>query len=98
MAFGRKLGLKKSHQSGSVYPFPVLIASYALRFFQFVLGIAVIGLYAQDLKNAHDEDKYTDSKWAYAVAVGTLGAVTALVYMIPRVPSFWAFGWDVVLL
>lgn len=36
---------------------------YFLRFFQFVLGITVIGLYAIDLDNARKAGVYTDSKW-----------------------------------
>lgn len=96
MALGRSRFKKSSSSSPS--PFPLLVSNWILRFLQFVFAIAVIGLYAQDLKNAHHEHKYTDSKWAYAVAVGTLSAFTCLVYVIPKVPSYWAFGWDLVLL
>ncbi len=33
------------------------------RFFQMIMGIVVIGLYAQDLNHAAKEHKYSDSKW-----------------------------------
>lgn len=77
---------------------PLKILNWILRFLQLVFAVAVIGLYAQDLEKAHKEDKYTDSKWAYAVAVATLAAVTAILYSVPRIPWHWTFGWDTVLL
>ncbi|KAF2124310.1 hypothetical protein P153DRAFT_139500 [Dothidotthia symphoricarpi CBS 119687] len=58
---------------------------FLLRFFQFVMGITVIALYAQDLDNARKQGKYVDSKWVWAVVCGTLGAVMALVGLM----SFW---------
>lgn len=33
------------------------------RFVLLILGIAVIGLYAQDLNRANKEGKYSDGKW-----------------------------------
>lgn len=62
-----------------------------LRFFQFVLGITVIGLYAVDLDNARKAGKYTDSKWVWAVVCGTLGALMALIAMIPQLVKSWFF-------
>ncbi|KAH6643807.1 hypothetical protein C7974DRAFT_6707 [Boeremia exigua] len=62
-----------------------------LRFFQFVLGITVIGLYAVDLDNARKAGKYTDSKWVWAVVCGTLGAVMALAAMVPYLMKSWYF-------
>ena len=97
MALGRSR-FKKDSTSSPSGPFPLLITNWVLRFLQFVFAIAVIGLYAQDLKKAHKEHKYTDSKWAYAVAVAVLSAVTSLVYVVPMLKSYWAFGWDLVLL
>lgn len=35
----------------------------AFRLVLMVLGIAVIGLYAQDLNRAHQQGKYSDGKW-----------------------------------
>lgn len=61
-----------------------------LRFFQFVLGITVIALYATDLDNARKAGKYTDSKWVWAVVCGTLGAITALIAMVPAIKN-WFF-------
>ncbi|KAH6688945.1 hypothetical protein F5X68DRAFT_204668 [Plectosphaerella plurivora] len=69
----------------------------ALHFLQLVMAIVVIGLYAPDLKRANEKGSYVDSKWAYAVAVGTISAVTSLLYMIPFILRFaivWI--WDVI--
>jgi hypothetical protein len=64
---------------------------YFLRFFQFVLGITVIGLYAIDLDNARKAGVYTDSKWVWAVVCGTLGALMALIAMAPFFLKSWFF-------
>ena len=96
MAFSRPRFATSSSSSSS--SLPMTIFNLFFRILQFVFGVAVIGLYAADLHAAHKAHKYTDSKWGYAVAVGTLGAVTALVYILPRLKSFYAFGWDIILL
>lgn len=62
-----------------------------LRFFQFVLGITVIGLYAVDLDNARKAGSYIDSKWVWAVVCGTLGAILALLAMVPHLVKAWFF-------
>jgi hypothetical protein len=65
-----------------------------LRFFQFVLGITVIGLYAIDLDRARRGHKYIDSKWVWSVVCGTLGALTALLFMLPLVKAWFFFYVD----
>lgn len=50
----------KDKMSGSFCGF---ISNIALRFLQLVFGVAVIGLYAQDLNKANKLDSYVDSKW-----------------------------------
>lgn len=97
MAFSR-FNRKPTSTVTTSTPFPILILNLVLRFLQFVFAITVIGLYGTDLHKGHKENKYTDSKWGYAVAIGALSAFTALVYVIPKVKSWWAFGWDIVLL
>ncbi|KAJ6107848.1 hypothetical protein N7523_009171 [Penicillium sp. IBT 18751x] len=53
----------------------------ALRFFQFVFGLAVIGLYGQDVH--HDKAKNTwHAKWVFALIVGFLATSTAAIHMI----------------
>lgn len=42
-----------------------------LHFFQFVLGLVVIGLYGIDLDNAHKAGKYADGKWVRCFMTGT---------------------------
>ncbi|KAL8828453.1 MAG: hypothetical protein Q9170_006601 [Blastenia crenularia] len=94
MAFNRS----KFSRSSSSAPGSSLISRlplWILRFLQFIFAITVIGLYAQDLKAAHKAHKYTDSKWGYATAVGTIGAVSAMVLAWPAL-AMWAWGWDLV--
>ena len=50
-----------------------------LRLLQFALGLAVIGLYGQDIKPAGAE---SDSRWVYAVVVGFLASVTTFSYLV----------------
>jgi hypothetical protein len=64
------------------------------RFFQFVLGLTVIGLYAVDLDRARKQGKYIDSKWVWGVVCGTLGALCSLVFMLPLVKSWFFFYVD----
>ncbi|KAK1641256.1 hypothetical protein BDP81DRAFT_446190 [Colletotrichum phormii] len=74
------------------------LAFSVLHFFQFVLAVTVCGLYAVDLNRARSEGSYTDGKWVFAVVVGALSAVTALLYFIPFILRFaivWI--WDAIL-
>jgi hypothetical protein len=74
------------------------IVRLILRFFQFVLALTVAGLYGIDLHHAHQKGAYTDGKWVFAEVVAGLSAFTVLVYGIPFLKSYWAFGWDWILL
>lgn len=65
-----------------------------LRFFQFVLGLTVIGLYAVDLDRARKQGKYADSKWIWAVICGTLGSLMSLIFMLPLVKAWFFFYID----
>ncbi|KAL9020866.1 MAG: hypothetical protein Q9185_001937 [Variospora sp. 1 TL-2023] len=82
MAFGRN---KFAHSSSSASSGSLLskVPLWVLRFLQFVFAITVIGLYAQYLRRANNDDAYSDSKWGYATAVGTIGAVSSLVLIWP---------------
>jgi len=55
------------------------------------LALAVCGLYGQDLHHASQQHKYMDSKWVFAVVVGGLAAVTAILYMIPGIATTSSF-------
>ncbi|KAF2469388.1 uncharacterized protein BDR25DRAFT_229148 [Lindgomyces ingoldianus] len=70
------------------------IARIITRLFQFVMGLTVIGLYAQDLVKAKSAHKYADPKWVYAVFCGAFGALTSVVFMLPLVKSWIFFGVD----
>lgn len=63
--------------AGARNPIKVLIES-ALRFFQFVFGLTVIGLYGQDVKH----DASVHAKCVYAVVTGFLGTITALIHLL----------------
>lgn len=65
-----------------------------VRFFQFILGIVVIGLYATDLNNARKQGKYVDSKWVWAVVCGSLASFTALLFMLPLIKAWFFFYVD----
>jgi hypothetical protein len=65
-----------------------------LRLFQFILGLVVIGLYAQDLDNARKAGVYMDSKWVWAVVCGSLGSLVSLIFMLPLVKAWFFFYID----
>jgi hypothetical protein len=67
-----------------------------LHVFQFILAITVIGLYGTDLDRAQKNGTYADGKWVYAIVVGSISAVTAILYLIPFFLRFaavpiWSF-------
>ncbi|KAI1392202.1 uncharacterized protein F4822DRAFT_390000 [Hypoxylon trugodes] len=77
-----------------------MTASYLLfsllHFAQFVLAVTVCGLYGVDLQRARSQGKYVDGKWVYAEVVGALGALTAILYLVPFILRFaavtiWSF-------
>lgn len=84
-----------SSSSGSPVGF---IINAVLRFLQFVFAITVIGLYGTDISNARKGHEHQDSRWIYAIVVAVLSAITCLVFVIPKLKSYLAFGWDLVLL
>lgn len=59
-----------------------ILADILLRFFQFVMGLTVIGLYGVDLRAAHKQHVGADSKWVYAVVTATMACITAAVYLV----------------
>lgn len=78
--------------------FTGFIIHTVIRFFQFVLGLTVIGLYGVDLNNARIAHVYADGKWVFAEVVGTLAALTALVFMIPFIKTYRVFPVDLFIL
>jgi len=73
-----------------------------LRTLQLIDGLVVIGLYGVDLNRANKEDKYADGKWVYAVTIGSLAAVSALLFSLASVFLQYRivallFAWDLVL-
>lgn len=46
----------------------------------------------------HKAGLKAEPRWVYAEVVGAFSAFTALVYVLPKVKSYLAFGWDVILL
>ncbi|KAH8677247.1 hypothetical protein BGZ61DRAFT_496881 [Ilyonectria robusta] len=72
----------------------------ALHLCCFALALTTCGLYGVDLNRAHQHGKYADSKWVYAVVVGSLSAFTCVLYFIPfvlRVAGVVAVIWDLIL-
>ncbi|PNY25235.1 Uncharacterized protein TCAP_04813 [Tolypocladium capitatum] len=63
----------------------------------FALALTVCGLYGKDLGTANH---HADSRWVYAVVVGTLSAVTCIVYSVPfvlRHAGIVATAWSCIL-
>ncbi|KAL4961817.1 MARVEL domain-containing protein [Aspergillus stella-maris] len=54
----------------------------ALAVLQFAFGLAVIGLYSQDINSAQNNGDALPSRWVYAVVTAFLSTVTALLYII----------------
>ncbi|ATY61908.1 hypothetical protein A9K55_008865 [Cordyceps militaris] len=76
------------------------LAFAGVYFLLFVLGLAIIGLYATDVQRSRELHTHLDSKWVFAVVVGCLSSVTCLAYLVPLV--FHALGvvapiWNLVL-
>ncbi|KAI5463973.1 hypothetical protein BGZ63DRAFT_411835 [Mariannaea sp. PMI_226] len=72
----------------------------ALYFVCFALALTVCGLYGHDINRANEHGKYSDSKWVYAVVVGSMSAVTCAVYFIPfifRIGGVVAAVWNFIL-
>ncbi|PGH07271.1 hypothetical protein GX51_01815 [Blastomyces parvus] len=80
-------GVRKRYSVGSTVG---TVVGCSLRFLQFVFGIAVIGLYAQDLVKQRKDGGGYDPKWTYATSLGTISSLSAAVYFtIPLVmPAF----------
>lgn len=75
-----------------------LVTTLALRFLQFVFALAVIGVYGQNVNAARKSHTSSDSKEVYALVVGSLSAVTCVVYAIVDVlmngMAYWGVAWD----
>lgn len=74
------------------------IFSTILRFFQLVLALTVVGLYGQYVNAARLQHKYADSNYVFAVVVGSIGAVSALILGIPFLKMYRSWPWDLVVL
>jgi len=68
-----------------------------LRLLQLVLACAVIGLYGQYLNWASQRNEHADGRWVWAVVVGSLSALTAIIYAIPFFPLRFFFIWDIII-
>lgn len=53
-----------------------------LRFLQFALGLAVIGLYGKDVHHDHEAKHTWHAKWLFALITGFLATATAAVHLI----------------
>ncbi|KAF4470334.1 membrane-associating domain-containing [Fusarium albosuccineum] len=71
-----------------------------LHLFCFALALTTCGLYGTDIHHANQAHKYSDSKWVYAVVVGSISAVTCVLYFIPfvlRIAGVVAAVWNLIL-
>ncbi|KAL4808731.1 hypothetical protein BDV18DRAFT_133057 [Aspergillus unguis] len=58
------------------------LLSTILAITQFAFGLAVIGLYSQDINSAHDDGNSAPAKWVYAVVTAFVSTVTATLYLL----------------
>ncbi|KAL2811551.1 hypothetical protein BDW59DRAFT_177081 [Aspergillus cavernicola] len=58
------------------------LAALALAFLQFAFGLAVIGMYSQDINAAKDAGNSAPSKWVYAVITAFLSTASAVIYLV----------------
>ncbi|EEP78879.1 predicted protein [Uncinocarpus reesii 1704] len=74
-------GVKKRYSPGNIV---TTLLECCIRFLQFVFGIAVIGLYAQDVNHARKAGlpMGSVSKWIYATVVGSLSSIAAIIYIL----------------
>ncbi|KAL8811556.1 MAG: hypothetical protein Q9200_001699 [Gallowayella weberi] len=96
MALGRASFKPRSSSTSSSGSLLFNIPLWTLRFLQFVFAITVIALYAQDLHGAHKLHRYADSSWRYAVALGTIAAISSLLLIWPTL-SRMAWSWDLIM-
>lgn len=68
-----------------------------LRFFQLIMALVVIGLYASDLHSASKGGHGHHPAWVYAVFCGSFSALFALIWMIPIIKSWVFFYFDAVI-
>jgi hypothetical protein len=60
------------------------IVALLVRLIQVILGITVIGLYAQYLDRARRAHVYQDGKWVFATVTGAVSAFVAMLHFVPR--------------
>jgi hypothetical protein len=75
---------------------PRYILTSVLRALQIIFAFTVVGLYGTDLDSARKAGVYADGRWVYAVVLGVMSAVTAIVYLVPLVVRrlTFLFAWD----
>lgn len=75
----------------------VIIGRSMVRFLQFVLAVTVAGMYGSRIQAEHQAGGHASSQWTFAVVVGGIAAITAVVYQLPLVKSHIFFAWDCIL-
>lgn len=65
---------------------PADLVRLVIRFFQFIMGIVIIGLYAQDLVKAQKAGVGRDPKWMFATLTGAIASIWALL-------TVWLKSW-----
>ncbi|KAJ6260711.1 hypothetical protein Dda_4940 [Drechslerella dactyloides] len=68
-----------------------------LRLLQLALALGVIGLYGRYLHRASQANEHADGRWIWAVVVGGLSGITAILYSLPFWPLRFFFIWDCLL-
>jgi len=78
--------------------FVAFILRVIVRTAQFLLALAVAGLYGIHLDTNRQAHLPIPPQWLYAEVVAGLSALTCLIYMVPGIKAHRFFAWDMLLL
>lgn len=78
--------------------FIALIMRILVRTSQFLLALAVAGLYGIYLDSLRQSHLPIAKQWLYAEVVAGLSAVTVLIYSVPGIKAYRFVVWDMLML
>jgi hypothetical protein len=66
----------------------------AFRILQFILGLAIFGVYCADIVASSAQKARPSPAWLFACTVGGINVVTVVLYLLPCFSSYLFFWWD----
>ncbi|KAF2150233.1 hypothetical protein K461DRAFT_217845, partial [Myriangium duriaei CBS 260.36] len=70
---------------------------FFLRFLQLLLALVICGVYGLDIHNARKSGYRQDGRWVFALVTAGLSGLSCLVYVLPKLKSYWFWAWDLIL-